>query len=1552
MSNIVTNKIFPYFHSKFSKVIHKQISKVDGVEEVYRHKNKLYVWVKDKEIARNLYDVISTLKDNDIAICTRNLGFKIEEYVVDKEFNIKRFTVDIYFFKGKWSNYSETQKLQELVAFAEDMYDNGYVIDETRFENEKCDSVSSFLSFFVLANGKVENSKKCLIKYIHCTLSKGNDFDEFYQKIADENAMYKISDFPYPLPVINMCYECFKYGSVPRNIYSILCKKQSKKDIYSHYIADRSSFKEHSTVLEENCEYTIYDGNIKIYHNVSSEFEEVLLNYDSWIIKSSIVEQIDCLIVDFYGNIIGYKFRMEAETNACLVLNRTFSGQLEIVDWIYSISDYLFNIIYNVGSLDIVKGKCHFDIEKSLVYMRNSGEFKITNIREFFNLIVADKYLLKVDITVIFFDLYLEYLKKKYGELQDENQFLDKFEVKYLSPVLAEEFINLALKKQINYKAAADSFYKFIDEKKSANRLFYYDSRFEYRASHYDFSFDYEVERKYGLELQKKKQMRVALPDGRLLITFDKIKKVSEIKEEVEALHNKILKKLGDLEDDNVKLVEISEIICSKEIHSNGMYEVIGFVTEPIKGSRLTNEVLLKLNNKDLLKVIGYLFTKFENHYLIPWDAIWMDENFVFYINVFDENFQIKSYSSHNTFVEWQVRELLNRRYNPNAFVDLDFSKDAYELKSYLLGLANSFDAYCDEHGIYYNSENKMCPVCSKTKYFVKKACLMNASVIFEDLYAKHYRIGRRYNLKVYKKTCDKMAEIEANVDMIINDRMKYSIINIGQECFVPCKKAIDENGKFIGYTYEAVMFEEDGATNICSDIKDSLNFKNLHRVKSLIRLILQIKEITASGRGFVKNPFTHVFLSKGHKKQVQILNIDLFGKSVGGEETFKWTCEYVREILDSDDSIEIDISDCSTDLNCIFKKLFDLSKELTKYCNIHKMYYKGSEVFCPKCVSKEQLANIEIMYSSQSRMLQDEPDNEGGESFIFNGIDGVAKVFKEEINTDLKASIILRILKKRAILDESNAQNLKYKFVLPRKLLIDSESHNFFGYTMNKVDGIPLSNLRDKEEVKKLGFSQKDVFQILITVGKGIEVLHANNIYIGDLNGRNILFDTCKNVYFLDFDGMGVDEIAPEFCTDGYIDPVSKKNKNITMKDDWYSFAIQAFYYLTFTHPFNGIYTAIVKGKKQLLDVTDKMERRISLLGEHGMQPPAIAEPWDWMSNELEKAFFKIFEGDSRESIVPYLIAQYNEMYVGDESPLKCVRINPKFVASEQRPFEGRVRSFINHYSAICESGKEYYLNILVSSEGNNVQYEIRFLKCAGIKNVLLSDDKKIAFVIYENEVVAIDLQANSVVYRVKYPSVKFAIVNDSTLYFSGTHDEENFIFKLNALPDGEVEKVRINFLNAQETKQFCIKFNSKFIFVKRALNNVDEIYCNKQKLCDMSYVSENSEYNIIYDDATNKWLIVNSEGKGIIVDGNKGVYEELEIEGIDGINVNNISFNKAMVYIPCEGYLFIINTNDQSTKKMECREIMTPNSKLYDFNTRGFSVMTSQRLYEIRRG
>jgi len=1559
MYNLLKNKIYSNFYPNFVKKFYKQVSEIDNIEEVYWRENKLVVLVKDEEIGRRIYEIIKSLKDRNERIFSRSMSFKIDKYITDNQNIIQSFCID-FKLEREINGFSKIEKLQELVSFVSYMQNKGYVLDDSRFENEKCSSISVFLSFFVVGDEAVKPSKGCIIKYIHYVLSEGGNFEEFYQKIVENNEICCMPEFPYALPVIKMCYNYYVTGNVPENIYDVLEEEKHDEEACENYydsylIASRSSFESNFALIEDNEEYTIYDENIKIYHNMCFEFKEFLKdnNRRLRVNRKQTIEQIDVIIIDFDGSIIGYKFLVEDTEGLHAISDKNFTSQCDIFDFMSAMSTYLFEVI-NRLYVKTDNEKNEFNIEKSIVYREDSDiSFKVTNIKELFNLAISAEHMLKNQITTIFFKLYLEYLNQKYGNMHDEEQLLDKKEVRYLSPILAREFIHYALEEQTNYEVATREFYEFLyNTRMTVNKNFVYDSRFEYVPLITPFIFDYEAEKKYGIEIQKK--MNETLSDGRILKTFSRVRKVSKVKEDEDSLRSKISKKMGDIEDEHVKIIGISEIVCSKEISADGMYSVIGYITQPIKGQQLTDEVLLNLSNKDFLKVAGYLYTKHENYYFIK-QAVWMDNDFKFYINILDEEFEIPKYGrdENSSLIKGITHYLIERGYNSNAFVDVDFSKTGKELKEYLLDLANSFDAYCDEHGIYYDGGHKACPVCLKTKYFVPQDFEKNTSKIFEDLYAEHYSIDSRHNLKVYKTQCVDMAELEENIDKIVSNRLNSKELELGQDCFIPYKKAIDSNNRFIGYIYDTVQFKDDEADiTVCNDLKDPQKLKNLARLMSLIRLILQIKEITKRDVGFIKNPFSHVFSSKSHKKQVQILNIDFLSQKGSVQDTLKWACEYVCEILASDTSIEADISDCSTDLDSILERLQNLSKDMTKHCSIHNMYYRSNYLFCPKCIDKVQMEHFEVEEVEKNKITDHKQDNEGGESVIYPyGDNLVAKVFKENIDYNLKMKVITRVMEKKDILKGINKKKLKYKFIIPKKLLVDTETHNFFGYTMKKVSGVPISSLRDKEVVKNLGITMKDVFEILITVGEGIETLHANNIYIGDLNGRNILFDTEKNVYFLDFDGMGVDDIAPEFCTDGYIDPVSNKNQNITMKDDWYSFAVQAFYYLTFTHPFNGIYSIEENGEEIILDVLDKMERRISLLGNHGMKAPVIAHPWDWMNEELKTSFLNIFEGDSRESIVPHLVRQYEKLYKGDKPYNKPIRINPKFIATELIPFGRDVVYFINHYAAVCKKDNEYYLSILVSNNEKKILDNIPSLGI--IKNLLLTEDKKIAFVIYSYKVIAIDLKTNTEIYNKEILNTRDAIVNGSTLYFTGTSEGDYVIFQIDFMSNGDVKEQKIKFLTKQKTKRLCAKFNSKFILVKRASDTVDEIYCNSEKLCNMSCSSENSEYNIIYDDVTNLWLVVSSEGNGIVIKAN-GMYEKFNIqESINDMNIENITFDKGMIYIPNQDYLHIVNTNGQiTTKKMECHKIMTPNSKLYDLNTKGFSVATEDMLYEVRRG
>lgn len=1580
----------------YAKRYYCKISEVENIEEVYYLENKLVVVVNDDEIGKQIYNIVKKLKEEEIIISTTLLGkemnFRVYKYISDKQNKINMFYIHVD-FKANWSELSKIERLEELLSIIINLENKGYILDSSKFENEKLNCISTFLSLFSLDDDKnVDASKQCIIKYIHYVLSDGIDFAEYYKKMEND-VLVKISDFPYPLPIITMCYYYFKNNTTYSNIeiLEILQKAEQKCEIltiynYKYLITSKEAFKLKFHEIERDNNYTIYDRNIKIYHNASDNLKEFLKYYDMYDnnIKDIInpVEKSDNLIIDFNENIVGYKFSENEKSFVCNILEIKLKNQNEIFNFIISIDNKIKRIRMATDSMELQKCKSEFNIEEDMVCYHS--DLLITNMDKLLAFITTNETMIKNQLTSIFFELYLRFLNNKYGKMYKREELLEKCEVRFLSPVLTNSFIKYVQKEQIDYDLTSKELNKFlyntkiiIDERQC------YDSRYEYNPIDTPFIFDYELEQKYGVKI--KSGMNTKLADNRLLIIFKEGKKISTLKNREKALRNAIHKNLGDIEDNHVKIVGISKIIYSKSYtkcqNDNYMYDCIGYITEPIKGNKLSDEKLLTLSNKELLQVIAYLFFNKFGKYYIPYNVIWMDDKFKFYINILDEDFQIEKSkykeSSCLTLINDFLENLLDKGYNPNILIDLQNRTDIIEKYIYPILYHNNigFDAYCKIHDIYYHRHLK-CPACSKSIYIIPDNFDEN-DVIFTDLYATHYKLDNDYNLKLYKASCSNVNKLEKNIDNIISRRLNseqpfgyypkedndFKNVDFIQECFIPYKKAINSNNEFVGYIYKTVNF--DGGENVCSDISDLSKVKNLTRIMSLIRLILQVKELTSKKLSFIQNPFTNVFLNLNCKKQVQIANIEFLGVEGNVEDTIKWTFEYVTDIIKSDDSINIKMPNKSTNLDLLLEKLQALPKKMKKYCIKHNIYYNNEKIFCPKCVDKVKTKNIKIKTEKLESITSKEQENEGGEAIIYSyGNDEVAKVFKEGIvNYNYKSIILYHLACKKQILEELNNESDKYYYVTPNSLLVDNKSHNIFGYTMKKVEGMPIVILRDKEQVARLGITIKDVLEILITVGKGIEALHNRaNIFIGDLNNTNILFDTKKTVYFLDFDGMGIDDITPKTFTDGFIDPISKKNNNITKADDWYSFAIQAFYYLTFTHPFNGIFYAIDEktGLNVILEIPDKMECRISLLGDHGMNPPAIANDWKvWMNKELQTAFLNIFEGDNRESIVPYLIKQYKDLYNREPFSLskKSISINSKFIAKEITPFKGDVIRIINDYSAICleiSNNSKYYVSILIEKGTEKVQYDIDFPECKKINNILLPErtsdiSATIAYAIYSDKVIAMDLQTNTEVYSTEIIGMKNVCINSSTLYFTGKLKNEEIIFQIELLTD-KVKQNTIKFLVEQKTRAFLAKFNSKFVLVK-ASQNIDEIYCNSEKLCDIDISNSDVKYNIIYDNIANMWLVVNTDGNAIIIKSNG--YEKINIlEGINETNIENISFRKGNIYIPNQDFLYIVNVKDQITiKKMECNTIMTPNSKVYS-NTKGFRVITNNILYEVQKG
>lgn len=1556
MHNMLKDKMSSFVFNNFSKNSYNLVSKVAGKEEIYYRDNRLVVLVEDAETGKRIYDVVKSLKDWEVTLVSKNMELKIEGYVADKFSTIQMFFADVHFnFENSWKYSSTLDKLQELISFIYAMRNNGYLLDNKLFNNETCTNLSDFLSFFRAGGSEEKNTNGCIIKYIHYVLSNGGNLDEYYAPIIKENRICKTSDFPYYMPIITMCYYYCLNGSIPENINNVLEeekreKRYSSSKFYSSYLLiGNQELSSQMAVTEVNEKYTVYNEDIKIYkEEISNEFESFLEDENDYIrdCNKDVKEYYINGIADFKGNTIGYKYQLKPLKDEKPILDREFDAQSEIVEFVHSISNFVFEIC-DKNCYDIEPNKSDLNLETDII-CSEGNEFRILEIQDLYNLITADRNILKEQITIIFFKLLLAYLEKKYGKLSDEKQILEKKEVRYLSPILAKEFTKFELGESVNISKASNAFYDFINYDMShAEETLMFDRNFLYNPSKsVHFSFQYEVECKYGIKLQKNDN--IVLADNRKVVTFFRTKSISEVREEVEEINKKVDTKIGDMNHEYVKFTNISEIIYSSNLDSDDMYEVVGYITTPLPGVPITTKLLLEFNNKEILQVAGKLISNFEDYYCkdILIDINKENGEFTFYIDILDKNFEILSSSSNSKkgFVEKFFEFLENHGYSSNAFIGIELPKDYY-IQSYLIDYARKLDTFCSEHKIYYDGHQKKCPVCKETQFVIHSEHKQNK--VFEDDYAIHYNIDSSYNVKIYKADVVNIKQLEKQVATSIIKRLRNQKYNLIQDCFIPCKKALNEEHQFVGYIYNAVDFNNEN----CSNLEDTDKLYNLPRIKSLIRLAQQVKTLIYDGYSFDKNPFGDVLLCKEHKKQVQIVNVDFLSKNGNTKSSIKWLYEYVCRVINSDKNIDLDTSELKSNLNELLNYLQDFIIDLTNYCPIHKIYYKSDKLFCPKCMNKSKMKKIEIEHINASMISKWIYDNQGGESTIYLREDGsIAKIFKmDEIDYYFKNIILGAVFSKKEILEQINRENHKFKYIVPQKILVDSKTNKILGYVMDKkVKGVSISVLKDTKEVKELGFSRKDILEILITVGEGIQFLHDKaNIYIGDLNGRNILVDNEKNVYFLDFDGMGVDNIAPQFSTEGYIDPISRNTNNITKKDDWYSFAIQAFYYLTYTHPFNGIYK--VNGIP--IDIPEKMERKLSLLGNHGIVPPSISEPWDWMNGKLKNAFYNIFEGESRVSIVPELKEQYNKDYheIECEPEEEIIRINSKFVAKKNNPFDVNdydIVRIINNHSAICKENDSYYAMIY----NHGMKYKVHFPNCMKIVDILYLKNHSIA--VYHDKIIAFNLNTDEEVFADTFNyELEAAIVNEDTLYLTKSHSGENIISKVKFNKSREIKEDKINFLSDKETVGFLVKFNSKFMIIKRDINGTDAIYCNSEKLCNINSSSKDSKYNILYDEITKLWLVIINNGTIITINSSNGNYEEHDIPmKIDDMKVQNAAFNSGVLYIPSQDCLYIINVRkEMTTKRLECNKLITPDSRLCNFNSNGFSTITDYVLYDI---
>lgn len=552
---------------------------------------------------------------------------------------------------------------------------------------------------------------------------------------------------------------------------------------------------------------------------------------------------------------------------------------------------------------------------------------------------------------------------------------------------------------------------------------------------------------------------------------------------------------------------------------------------------------------------------------------------------------------------------------------------------------------------------------------------------------------------------------------------------------------------------------------------------------------------------------------------------------------------------------------------------------------------------------------------------------SEGGESIIYEHKKTVFKIYKDIVNKPEKEIKLKKI----------SSLSLPNNIVKPLSLIYN-QKNEFIGYSMNKIAGTPMKQLTSKKFINVQNITIKDICKILIETKNTLEILHKQNIIIGDLNYNNIIFTDSFIPYFIDIDSWSIDNINCSVAMDSFKDPLLIKN-NFNTFTDFFSFAVLIFNSLTRLHPFGGT-------TSPNMDIPKRMIKKISVFNNKQVVVPKNIGNWNFISPSLLKDLETIFESDSRFLISTSLDDFYNNLTYCNihknyyyskyaECPIcsKNVKLkSSKLKDSSDVPFnliftEKNIKSILSLNSFIDNNNNIVHIDKKVSvpfdkytktlfSEDGNIIYNMNGFDL----QIYINKIKKFSF----------SKQYNSDV----------IIKNNSCYYIN----PRSTLVELTVLPQGNsvanIAKTSINAL-------FNI-FNKSRYFICNIYDNNKILNVNGKNLI-LNNNDRIENYGIHFDTATNNWLFIFEDRKGLfhtfVLKDNKIIYENHNIRY--NTTLSNLCFSNNIIYIPLDGKIKGFNFEKDISKNFPCN-IINEDSKLKKESSY-FIVMNEKEIYKV---
>lgn len=248
-----------------------------------------------------------------------------------------------------------------------------------------------------------------------------------------------------------------------------------------------------------------------------------------------------------------------------------------------------------------------------------------------------------------------------------------------------------------------------------------------------------------------------------------------------------------------------------------------------------------------------------------------------------------------------------------------------------------------------------------------------------------------------------------------------------------------------------------------------------------------------------------------------------------------------------------------------------------------------------------------------------------GGEGAIYLTDSGeIAKIYYSEECTMFRGEKIRRMLSHR----------LQYPGICFPKGLVCNRQGTFFGYLMDKAEGIALSGTVLNPMAMRQNFpdwKKDDVVSLSLEILRKMRYLHSNNIIMGDINPGNILVKDPHHVFFVDTDSYQIEDLPCPVGTTDFTAPERLKAGKVdyahflrTIDDDNYAIAV-----LLFMLMMNGVhpYTSVGERTREENTVLKSFPYSVKSNGYHSVPRGKWRYYWSNLPYRLKEAFANSFK-------------------------------------------------------------------------------------------------------------------------------------------------------------------------------------------------------------------------------------------------------------------------------------------------------------------------------------